>query len=86
MKMIPSSEEGQPLVVHQYVEDATNLVPRVDASARMEIYRGVGSVMMPNETDVWPIYKLKPMRMVDAYLIRGDMDFGYGKILKDFNN
>jgi hypothetical protein len=41
--------------------------------------------MMPNETDVWPIYKLKPIRMLDAYLIRGDMDFGYGKILKDFN-
>jgi len=84
MKMIPSSEEGQPLQVHQYVEDATDLVPSVDAAGRMEIYRGVGSVMMPNETDVWPIYKIKPIRMVDAYLIRGDMDFGYGKILKDF--
>ena len=57
----------------------------LDASGRMEIYKGVGSVMMPNETDVWPIYKLKPIRMLDAYLIRGDMDFGYGKILKDFN-
>jgi hypothetical protein len=85
MKMIPSSEEGQPLQVHQYVEDATELVPSVDASGRMEIYRGIGSVMMPNETEVWPIYRLKPVRMVDAYLIRGDMDFGYGKILRDFS-
>jgi hypothetical protein len=85
MKMIPSSEEGKPFQVLQYVEDATELVPAVDASGRMEIYRGVGSVMMPNETDVWPIYKLKPIRMVEAYLIRGDMDFGFGKILKDFN-
>ena len=85
MKMIPSSEEGKPLQVLQYVEDATELVPATDASGRMEIYRGVGSVMMPGETDVWPIYKLKPIGMVDAYLIRGDMDFGYGTILKDFN-
>jgi acetoacetate decarboxylase len=85
MKMIPSSVEGEPFQVLQYVEDATELVPEVDASGRMEIYKGVGSVMMPNETDVWPIYKLKSIRMVDAYLIRGDMEFGYGKILKDFN-
>ena len=86
MKMIPSSEEGQPLQVHQYVEDATELIPSTDASGRMEIYKGTGSVWMPNETDVWPICKLKPIRMVDAYLIRGDMDFGYGKILKNFND
>ena len=85
MKMIPSSQEGEPLLVHQYVEDATELVPAVDASGRMEIYRGVGSVWMPTPTDVWPIHKLQPIRMIDAYLIRGDMDFGYGKILKDFN-
>jgi Acetoacetate decarboxylase (ADC) len=85
MKMIPSPEEGKPLQVHQYVEDATSLAPRVDAAGRMEIYRGTGSVMMPHETDVWPIYRLKPIRMVDAYLIRADMDFGYGKILKDFS-
>jgi acetoacetate decarboxylase len=83
MKMIPSSEEGKPLQVHQYVEDATNLVPSTDASGRMNIFKAVGSVMMPNETDVWPIYKLKPKRMLDAWLIHGDMDFGYGKILKD---
>jgi hypothetical protein len=85
MKMIPSSEEDQPLQVHQYVEDATELVPAVDASGRMEIYRGVGSVWMPSATDVWPIHQLQPKRMVDAYLIRGDMDFGYGRILKDFS-
>jgi hypothetical protein len=85
MKMIPSSEEGKPLQVHQYVEDATNLIPAVDASGRMEIYRGVGSAWMPNPTDVWPIYKLQPKHMVNAYLIRGDMDFGYGRILKDFS-
>lgn len=85
MKMIPSSEEGKPLQVHQYVEDATVLIPAVDASGRMEIYRGVGSVWMPNRTDVWPIHRLQPIRMDGAWLIRGDMDFGYGKILKDFN-
>lgn len=85
MKLIPSSEKCEPFQVLQYVEDATALVPATDASGRMEIYKGVGSVMMPNETEVWPVYKLKPTRMVDAYLIRGDMDFGYGKILKDFN-
>lgn len=85
MKMIPSSEEGKPLQVHQYVEDATELIPATDASGRMEIYQGTGSVWMPNPTDVWPIHRLQPIRMVDAYLIRGDMDFGYGKILKDFS-
>ena len=85
LKMIPSAEEGKPLEVHQYVEDDAQVVPITDASGRMEIYRGTGSVMMPYETDVWPIYRLKPTRMLDSYLIRGDMDFGYGKILKDFN-
>jgi acetoacetate decarboxylase len=85
LKMIPSAEEGKPLEVHQYVEDNANVVPITDASGRHEIYRGTGSVMMPYETDVWPIYRLKPIRMLDSYLIRGDMDFGYGKILKDFN-
>ena len=84
MKMIPSSEEGKPLVVHQYVEDATELVPAVDASGRMEIYSGVGSVWMPNPTEVWPIHRLQPIRMAGAWLVRGDMDFGYGKILKDW--
>lgn len=85
IKVIPSPEQGQPLQVHQYVEDATQLVPRVDASGRMEIYSGVGSIWMPNPTDVWPIHRLKPVRMDGAWLIRGDMDFGYGKILKDFS-
>ncbi|HIF93670.1 MAG: acetoacetate decarboxylase family protein [Myxococcales bacterium] len=85
MKMIPSSEEGAPLQVHQYVEDATELIPRVDAAGRMEVYRGTGSVMMPTPTAVWPIFELAPIRMLDAFLIRGDMDFGYGRILKDFN-
>ena len=85
LKMIPSAEEGKPLEVHQYVEDDAQVVPIVDGSGRMEIYRGAGSVMMPFETDVWPIYRLKPKRMIDSYLIRGDMDFGYGKILRDCN-
>jgi hypothetical protein len=85
LKMIPSAEEGKPLEVHQYVEDDAQVVPITDASGRMEIYRGEGTVMMPYETDVWPIHRLKPIRMLDSYLIRGDMDFGYGKILKDFN-
>jgi len=84
MKMIPSSEQGKPLQVHQYVEDATDLVPATDASGRMEIYKGVGSVMMPSETEVWPIHRLKPLHTVAAWYLRGDMDFGYGKILKDF--
>ena len=85
LKMIPSAEEGKRLEVHQYVEDAAEVVPITDASGRMEIYRGEGSVMMPYPTDVWPIHRLKPIRMIDAYLIRGDMDFGFGRILKDFN-
>ena len=84
MKMIPSSEEGKPLAVHQYVEDATELIPAVDASGRMEIYSGVGSVWMPDPTEVWPIHRLQPIRMAGAWLVRGDMDFGYGKILKDW--
>ena len=85
MKMIPSAEEGKPLEVHQYVKDDAQFAPSLDAGGRMEIYRGKGSVMMPFETDIWPIYKLKPIRMLDAFLIRGDMDFSYGTILKDFN-
>ena len=72
------------LQVHQYVEDATELIPAVDASGRMEIYSGVGSVWMPNPTEVWPIHRLQPIRMDGAWLVRGDMDFGYGKILKDW--
>jgi acetoacetate decarboxylase len=85
LKMIPSAEKGKPLEVHQYVRDDAQFAPLVDASGRMEIYRGTGSVMMPFETEVWPIYRLKPLRMLDAFLIRGDMDFNYGTILRDFN-
>ena len=83
MKMIPSSEEGGALQVHQYVEDATELVPRTDAAGRMEIYAGTGSVLMPTPTEVWPVHRIAPVRMIDAFLIRGDMDFGYGRILRD---
>ena len=50
----------------------------------MEIYEGIGSVMMPSETEVWPIHRLRPLRTVAAWYLRGDMDFGYGTILKDF--
>lgn len=84
LKMIPSAEEAAPLACHQYVKDNVRLDPRVDALGRPEIYKGVGSVMMPSETDVWPIYRLRPIRMLDAFMIRGDADFGYGEILKDF--
>lgn len=84
LKMIPSAENGAPLACHQYVKDNVALQPRVDAQGRPEIYRGVGSVMMPSATDVWPIHRLKPIRMLDAFMIRGDTDFGYGEILRDF--
>ncbi|MDH4041899.1 MAG: hypothetical protein OEV88_14695 [Gammaproteobacteria bacterium] len=39
---------------------------------------------MPNPTEVWPIHRLQPIRMDGAWLVRGDVDFGYGKILKEF--
>ena len=85
LKMIPSAEKDKPLEVHQYCEDNAQFAPALDASGRMEIYKGVGSVMMPNETEVWPIHRLKPIRMLESYLSRGDMDFNHGTILKDFN-
>jgi len=37
-----------------------------------------------NPTEVWSIHRLQPIRMAGAWLVRGDMDFGYGKILKDW--
>lgn len=85
LKMIPSAEEGKPFEVLQYVSDNTDIVPRADASGRYEIYGGTGSVMMPMATAVWPVHTLQPIGPVTAFLIRGDMDFGYGEILRDFN-
>ncbi|WNC70238.1 acetoacetate decarboxylase family protein [Thalassotalea nanhaiensis] len=84
LKMIPNVE-GKGFDVHQYVEDDAQFVPSTDAAGRYEIYKGTGSVWMPAETDVWPIHKLKPIKMLDCYLVKGDMDFNPGTILKDFN-
>jgi len=84
LKMIPSSEEGAPLCVHQYVQDALDFVPAVGADGKPELYSGTGSIMMDMETEVWPIYRLKPLKMLSAFYIRGSFDLSYGKILKDF--
>lgn len=85
LKMIPSAEEGEPLAVHQYVQDRVKLVPLEGVDGQKEIYAGTGSVYMDMETDVWPIYKLKPRKMLGAYYIRANIDLGYGTILKDFS-
>jgi len=81
LKYIPSSESEKPLV-HQYVQDSFELEPMPDGS--IEVWEGTGSIWMDAQSDVIPIYRLKPKKILGSYYIKCGFKLGYGKILKDF--
>ncbi len=76
-------EEGAP-VRSPVRTGALDFVPGAGADGKPAIYTGTGSIMMDMETDVWPIYGLRPARMLSAFYIRGSFELSYGKVLKDF--
>ena len=81
LKYIPSSEGIKP-VVHQYVEDSFALQPL--PGGNLEIWAGTGSLWMDALTEVIPIYRLRPKKMLGAYYIKCGFKLGYGTVLKDF--
>jgi len=81
MKYIPSCEGGSPSV-YQYIEGKLEIIK--PASGDIDIWQGTGSVWMNSPTDVTPIYKIKPKKIIGAYFLKCGFKMDYAKVIKDF--
>ena len=83
LKYIPSCEgKGKP-DVHKYIEGNLEIIPSTNGN--VELWIGTGSVWMPSPTDVCPIYKLNPKKIIAAYYLRCGFKMDFAKVIKDFN-
>ncbi len=82
LKYIPSCEKDKEPDVYQYIEGNLEIIP--PASGKIEVWQGTGSIWMPSPTDVIPVYKLKPKKILGSYYIRCGFKMDYAKVVKNF--
>ena len=83
LKYIPSSERDGKPDVFKYIEGKLELLPLPEGT--VEVWRGTGSIWMPSPTEVLPIYKLAPKKILGAFFIKCGIKVLPGKVINDFN-
>ncbi len=83
LKHIPSAEDSPSPAVLQLVRDAMTVHAVVGSDGREEVFTGPGSLWLEPGSDLWPLGRLQPARVIGAYYAQAHIDLDYGTILED---
>jgi len=79
MKLLPNTIEGEPPSVCELAQFSYNWAPKADLS-----YQGSGTLTFDSPTDIDPLYKLAPTRILSAWYFVVDADIPQGKVVKNY--
>lgn len=77
-KLIPAVEHGRPPAVCELIQFRYNWMPKSGRS-----FQGSGTLSFDSPTDIDPVYRLAPTRILSAWHVVVDSDMKQGRVLKN---
>jgi len=83
LKLIPSPEEGKPPEVCElvFVPTAGGIAGAFKAK---EFWKGTGSISFPERSEIDPVYKFEPVRIISGYYGIFDYSEPWGKVIYNY--